>query len=72
MYGGDFSERRTPTPLNPAFRHLILVEGVEDGRVYEMACKFAEVSEQIEIRSVGGKKEFTNHENCGTCWGRMM
>lgn len=60
MYGGDFSERRAPTSLNPAFRHLILVEGVEDGRVYEMACKFAEVSEQIEIRSVGGKKEFTN------------
>ncbi|MFL5698973.1 MAG: DUF3226 domain-containing protein [Ktedonobacteraceae bacterium] len=38
----------------------ILVEGVEDGRLYEMACKFAGVSNKIEIRSVGGKGEFTN------------
>lgn len=60
MYGGHFSERRTPTPLNAAFRHLILVEGIEDGRLYEMACKFAGVSDKIELRAVGGKKEFTN------------
>ena len=44
MFGGDFSERRAPTPLNSAFQHLILVEGVEDGRLYEMACRFAGVS----------------------------
>src|SRR6266849_11096462 len=58
MYGGDL--RRTPTPLDPAFQHLMLVEGMEDGRLYEMACKFAGVSDKIEIRSVGGKTEFTN------------
>ncbi len=59
MYGRDLS-RRTPTPLDTAFQHLMLVEGVEDGRLYEMACEFAGVSDKIEIRSVGGKKEFTN------------
>lgn len=60
MYGGDFSERRIPQPLDTTLLHLILVEGVEDGRFYEMACKLAGVSDKIEIRSVGGKKEFIN------------
>jgi Protein of unknown function (DUF3226) len=41
--------------LESACPHLLLVEGVEDCRFYEVICQFAGVSEKIQIWSAGGK-----------------
>ena len=47
-----------PTPLDPHFLHLLLVEGQEDGRFYEQVCQHAGVADRIEIRQVGGWARF--------------
>ncbi len=57
MYQHD-ADGQKRTPLNPGYPHLIVVEGRDDGEFYEKACQFANVSDKIEIRSVGSNTDF--------------
>src|SRR6185437_12108614 len=53
MYRRNAADGRTS--LDSSYPNLLIVEGIEDCRFYEMACKEAGVSEKIQVWSAEGK-----------------